>query len=347
MVARTTASGIQYEFDSTPATGTVTPVAAGVHWLRMPLPFALSHINLWLLEDDDKWSIVDTGLHADESKAVWEDILSGYMQGRAVNRVIATHLHPDHVGNAGWLCRRCDTELHMTRGEYLLCRQLTSKTERPDNDAGIRFYRAAGFPADATDKYQKMFGLFGRAMSRLPEAYSRLRDGDTLSTGGRQWEVIVGNGHSPEHACLYCAELNVMLSGDQILPVISSNVSVFPTDPLADPLHDWLTSIDKLAAKLPDDVLVLPAHGKPFRGVKARLAALRTEHEDGLERTVALCRTPQRAIDVFPALFRREIGGNQLIMATGEAIAHLNWLLARNRVSRTTDANGVHWYEAT
>ncbi len=344
MVART--PGIEYEFASTPATGTAAPVAGGVHWLRMPLPFALSHINLWLLEDDDEWVIVDTGLHSDEAKAIWEATLDGYMHGRAVNRVIATHLHPDHVGNAGWLSRRCNTGLHMTRNEYLLCRQLSSSSERPDIDAGMRFYRAAGFPADATDKYQKMFNLFGRAMSRLPGTYSRLRDGDTLPLGGRTWEIIVGNGHSPEHACLFCAELNVLISGDQILPTISSNVSVFPTDPLADPLHDWLTSIDRLAARLPDDVLVLPAHGKPFRGVKSRLAALRAEHEEALDKTAIQCRMPQRAIDVFPALFGREIAGSQLIMATGEAVAHLNWLLIRDRITRTTDAQGVHWYEA-
>ncbi|MCB1845287.1 MAG: MBL fold metallo-hydrolase, partial [Halioglobus sp.] len=158
---------------------------------------------------------------------------------------------------------------------------------------------------------------------------------------------VISNGHSPELACLYCPELNLLISGDQVLPGISWNVSVYPTEPLANPLRDWLRSIDKLAGRLPDDVLVLPAHGRPFRGVKARLAALRAEHESGLEKTEALCQTPQRAVDVFPALFRRKIGRRELIMATGEAIAHLNWLMAGDRVSRSTDSDGVHWYQAT
>lgn len=345
MAANEPAVGIDYEFSETPGTGSTLPVADGVHWLRMPLPFVLSHINLWLLEDGDEWTIVDTGVHSDESTAVWEQALTGIMAARPVSHVIVTHLHPDHAGNAGWLCNRCKADLLMTRSEYLLCRVLTGDTGRPAPDAGVKFYHAAGFPADATDKYQKMFGMFGRMMSSLPDAYTRLEDGDVLTIGRRQWEIIVGNGHSPEHACLYCPELNLLISGDQVLPGISSNVSVFPTEPLADPLHDWLSSIDKLANRLPDDVLVLPAHGRPFRGIKARLTALRTEHESGLARTEALCRTPQRAVDVFPALFRRHIGRRELIMATGEAIAHLNWLLARDRVSRTTDADGVHWYQ--
>ncbi|MDZ7643088.1 MAG: gamma-glutamyltransferase [Woeseiaceae bacterium] len=246
-----------------PETGGTLAVADGVHWLRMPLPFDLAHINLWLLQDGDAWVIVDTGLHADATLAIWDTTLAGLMANRRVRRIVATHMHPDHAGNAGWLCRRLDATLYMTREEYLYCRVLMTDTGRDTPEDGIAFYHAAGFPPDALTRYQKMFGMFGRYMSPLPDSYRRLQDGDTLTIGGREWQVIVGNGHSPEHACLYDPAAKLLLSGDQVLPTISSNVGVYPTEPDADPLADWLASIDKLRERLPDDVLVLPAHGKP------------------------------------------------------------------------------------
>jgi len=346
MAAPAPAAGLDYEFDTTPDTGGTLPVAPGVHWLRMPLPFALAHINLWLLEDDDGWAIVDTGLNAEESTAIWEQMLAGLMQARPVERVIVTHMHPDHAGNAGWLCERLGAMLHMTRQEYLYCRVLRADTGREPPQAGIDFYHAAGFPPEALHRYEKMFGMFGRYVAPLPDAFRRLCDGDTLIIGGREWEVIVGNGHSPEHACLYDARDNLLLSGDQLLPTISSNVGVWPTEPHADPLADWLDSIDRLRARLPEDVLVLPAHGRPFRGAHARLAALRDEHLEGLDALHALCRKPRRVVDTFEALFRREVQPSELIMATGEAVAHLNFLLGRGQVVVETDRDGVRWYRS-
>ncbi|MEX0708209.1 MAG: MBL fold metallo-hydrolase [Woeseia sp.] len=344
MAVAPSVAGIQYEFPDTPASGTTMPVAPGVHWLRMPLPFALAHINLWLLEDGEEFCIVDTGVHVDDAKVIWQKTLRDTMQDRAVNRVIVTHLHPDHAGNAGWLADTLDADLHMTRTEYLLCRVLMADTGRPPPEEGLNFYKAAGFPGSALEKYQKMFGMFGRLMAALPDSYRRLQHGGTLEIGGNRWEIVVGNGHSPEHACLYCAEQNLLISGDQILPTISSNVSVFPTEPDANPLADWLESIDRLRKTLPDDVLVLPAHGRPFRGVHVRLDQLRREHEQGLEALEALCHKPRRAVDVFPALFRSEIRDSNLMMATGESIAHLNWLINRGRLAADTDSDGVNWY---
>ncbi|HZW59951.1 MAG TPA: MBL fold metallo-hydrolase, partial [Woeseiaceae bacterium] len=290
------------------------------------------------------FNIVDTGVHVEEARAVWHDTLAGPMQGRAVDRVIVTHLHPDHAGNAGWLTRELQAELWMTRSEYLLCRVLMADTGRPPPEAGLDFYRAAGFPESALDKYQKMFGMFGRLMAPLPDAYRRLQDGDTFRIGDIDWEVVVGCGHSPEHACLFSSTHKLLIAGDQVLPTISSNVSVFPTEPAADPLGDWLASIDKLRRRLPADVLVLPAHGRPFRGLHLRLDQLRHEHEQGLEALEAWCSEPRRAVDVFPALFRRDIKDSELMMATGESLAHLNWLLARQRLRVAADAAGVNWY---
>lgn len=234
----------------------------------------------------------------------------------------------------------------MSREEYLLCRILTSDTGRPAPSEGLQFYTAAGFPSSALHRYEKLFGRFGKYVSEMPESYQRLTDGMKFSIGDHQWQVIVGTGHSVEHACLFCEELNVLISGDQILPTISSNVSVYPTEPNANPLDDWLSSLAMLKNVLPEDVLVLPAHGKPFRGAHQRLDDLTNEHLEGLDKLKKLASKPIRAVDAFPALFKSSINEGNLIMAAGEAIAHLNYLCFREELSSDLDASGVRWYQS-
>ncbi len=337
---------ISYEFSERPDAGAVMQVARGVKWLRMPLPFALGHINLWLLEDQEGWAIVDTGVCTEESQEVWQRTFVDGMEGRPATRLIVTHLHPDHAGCAGWLAEKLDIELLMTREEYLLCRILVSDTGRSAPGAGVRFYKGAGYSQKALDAYKERFGLFGKYVAPLPESYLRLQDGDVLLIGANEWQVIVGRGHSPEHACLYCAELNILISGDQILPTISSNISVHPTEPAANPLSDWMTSLRDFKEKIPEDVLVLPAHGKPFRGAHVRLDQLIHEHETCLSELHDLCKEPKRAVDTFPALFKGRITGSNLMFATGESIAHLNYLLDLDRMMMSTDEDGVHWYRS-
>jgi len=335
---------IRYEFDDKPADDSTQQVADGIHWLRMPLPFAINHINLWLLEDNDGWAVVDTGIHSDVSKNVWKQVISSVMGDKPINHVVVTHLHPDHVGCAGWLTDEFDIDLWMTRDEYLLCRVLVADTGRAAPEEGVSFYHAAGFAPEAMHNYQKMFGMFGRYVAPMPEAYKRLKQGDELMFAGHKWEVLIGRGHSPEHACFIDAERNLFISGDQLLPTISSNVSVYPTEPKANPLKDWLDSLRMLKASLPEDVLVLPAHGKPFRGAHERLDALIAEHVDGLDKLLEHCKEPRRALDTFPALFKSRITDRNLMMATGESVAHLNYLIDEGSVVAETDADDVTWY---
>ena len=334
---------IAYEFADTPEPGQTMQLQAGVTWLRMPLPFALSHINLWILDDDDGVALVDTGVCTEDSQAIWHTVLRDQ---NPVNRVIVTHLHPDHSGCAGWLCDTLNVPLWMTREEYLLCRVLTADTGRKAPSTGVDFYRAAGFPDEALDRYQKMFGMFGRVVAELPESYVRLKDGDRINIGDHAWEIIIGRGHSPEHACLFDADRNLLISGDQLLPTISSNVSVYPTEPGADPLDDWLRTLSNLKDNVPADVLVLPSHGRPFRGAHHRLDQLIAEHESSLDTLLERCKEPQRAVDVFPALFRAPVRDSDLMMATGEALAHLNYLRYQGELDRRRDEHGVDWYTA-
>lgn len=336
-----------YPFETVPAMGTTVEVAPGVLWMRMPLPFALAHINVWAIEDGPGWTIVDTGMRTPETSAAWSDLFNGPLQHRPVTRVFATHMHPDHVGMSGWITRKFACRLWMTRLEYLYCMAMGGDTGREAPADGISFYRRAGWNEQEIDTYRARFGHFGETIYSIPDSYRRIRDGERIMIGRHEWRVIVGNGHSPEHACLYCPELKVLISGDQVLPKISSNVSVHPVEPDAEPLSDWLTSLVKLEQSVPDDVLVLPAHNEPFRNLHARLTALSRGHEralDALRKTLA---QPRRVIDVFGALFASKVHTpEKLSLATGESIAHLNYLVARGEAIAQADSSGVLWYRA-
>jgi glyoxylase-like metal-dependent hydrolase (beta-lactamase superfamily II) len=346
--ASTEREAATYPFEATPQPGRALEVAPGVLWLRMRLPMpALNHINVWALADRGGWTLIDTGMQTPDTVVDWQSAFSGALATRPVVRVICTHMHPDHIGMAGWLTRQHDCRLWTTRLEYVTCRMLVADTGREAPADGVRFYHAAGWDDAALEHYRARFGSFGKAVYALPDSYRRIVDAEELSIGEQTWRAVIGRGHSPEHLCLHCPGLKLLISGDQVLPRITSNVSVFPTEPDADPLSEWLASLASIKARVSDDVLILPSHNEPFRGLHARLDALIEGHEQRLARLLAELTTPKRAVDLFGLLFRRRVGVDMLSMATGESVAHLNCLMCRGQITRELDPTGVAWYRQT
>ncbi|MDP9043893.1 MAG: MBL fold metallo-hydrolase, partial [Pseudomonadota bacterium] len=247
---------LDYPFAAPPLPGETLEVAPGVLWLRMPLPFKLDHINLWAIADGAGWAVVDTGVRTEETIAAWRALFTRSPEEAPITRVFCTHMHPDHVGMAGWLTRKFDCRLWMTRLEYLSCRTLVADSGREAPADALAFYRRAGWSEAAVEGYKTRFGNFGKLIYALPDSFRRIEDGEEIAIGSHTWRVIVGSGHCPEHACLYNPAQKLLISGDQILPRISSNVSVYPMEPTANPMSEWLASLDKIEREVPDDVLV-------------------------------------------------------------------------------------------
>ncbi|MBV6475985.1 MAG: hypothetical protein MOGDAGHF_01562 [Rhodocyclaceae bacterium] len=331
---------IIYPYEQLPAAGEARELLPGLRWLRMPLPFELNHINLWLLEEADGWTIVDTGLNLDDIKANWEAVLAAHCRAKPVKRIIVTHCHPDHLGLARWLGEKTGATTWITQGEMLNAHAWFHQLPNYDVDGMVGFFRRHGLDeARAALLFNRGPTYRGR-VDGLPVEYRRLMEDDLLRIGGRDWRVIVGYGHSPEHASLYCEEIGVLISGDMLLPRISTNVSAMSSNPDGDPLGWFLDSVGRLT-ELPEDTLVLPSHGKPFRGIHARAAQLAAHHEERFAALLAVLDVPKSACELIPTLFSRALDAHQTMFAMGESIAHLNHLEHAGRVRRSRGADGV------
>ena len=348
---------LQYPLgDTLPAPGTTLEVAPGVRWIRMALPFALDHINLWLLRDEldsrEGWTVIDCCIARDEAKAQWEQVFASSLEGLPILRVLVTHMHPDHIGLAHWLCERWSTPEHPCRlwisaTDYNAARMASQSTTGFGGEAAAEFFRSHGLAdPESLDKIRARSSYYPSMVPAVPRSFRRLQDGEVVRIGGRSWECISGYGHAPEHIALYSPELRVLVSGDMVLPRISTNISVYDIEPESDPLRLFLQSIDKFR-RLPADTLVLPSHGKPFTGLHRRIDQLHEHHRDRLAEVLEACRGRGRtAADMLPVLFKRPLDLHQTTFAMGEAVAHLHALWFEGKLRRTRDAENVWRFTA-
>jgi len=332
-----------YPFEDIPAEGEAIEVADGILWIRLPLPMALDHVNIFALDDGDSWTIVDTGFHSRRGVAIWEKVLSGPLNGKPVSRVIVTHHHPDHIGMAGWFQTEHGAELLTTRTAWLMARMLLLDEQPVPTPEAITFYKRSGMAPDIVEKRstERPFN-FADCVAPLPQGFTRIREGDRLQFGGRDWTVRIGNGHAPEHATFWSDD--IVLGGDQLLPSISPNLGVYPNEPMADPVSDWIDACASFQPHATETQLVLPGHKLPFRGLPFRLQHLIENHHSALDRLLDHLETPKSAGECFLPLFKREIGGGEYGLALVESVAHLNHLYLAGQASRDLHEDGAYRY---
>ena len=332
-----TNSPLSFPHATPPVAGTVLEVAPGIRWLRMPLPFALDHINLYLLADGDAWTTIDTGITLPAVQTAWQQILAEH----PLKRLLVTHFHPDHLGLADWLQQATGAPLWITQGEYLTGQMVQRQIGGYGGAAMIEFFRLHGLDEQRCQALDQRGNAYGRGVPSIPATFRRIWPGEVITVGQHGWQVIIGHGHSAEHASLYCREAGVLISGDMLLPRSSTNISVFAVTPEANPLAAFLNSLESFRA-LPEDTLVLPSHGLPFRGMHARIEQLKAHHVARCDDLLAACATQAKsAAELIPVLFSRDIpDAHQTMFAMGEAIAHLNYLEQARRLERVTE-NGV------
>ncbi|WP_282601972.1 MBL fold metallo-hydrolase [Paracoccus sp. PARArs4] len=334
---------IRTPFDTPPEEGAAIEVAPGILWMRLPLPMRLDHVNVFALDDGDGWTVIDTGFDSRRGRAIWEGLLAGPLGGQPVTRVIGTHHHPDHIGLAGWLMATQGASLAMTRTAWLMARMLVLDDQPRPPAESLDFWRRAGMPADLLAKRaaERPFN-FADVVHPLPLGFDRLSEGQVIRMGGRDWRIAMGHGHAPCHATFWSQDDGLVIGGDQLLPSISPNLGVYPTEPGADPVGEWLDSCERLLPLSRDDQLVLPGHKLPFVGLPFRLRQLIENHRAALDRlAAALAETPRSAVDCFDILFRRRIGEGEFGLALVEAVAHLNRLGRDGRARPVGERDGA------
>ena len=339
---------IRYPIEAPPNHGEAIEVAEGILWFRLPLPMALDHVNVYALDDGDSWTLIDTGIGSSKSRGIWENLLAGPLAAKPVSRVLVTHHHPDHIGLAGWFQAEHGAELWTTRTAWLMARMLALDVEDLPSPEALAFWKSAGVPQDIlTERQSERPFNFADVIARLPVGYRRIKEGDSLTIGGRTWRVHMGNGHAPEHATLWSEDDNLVLCGDQLLPSISPNLGVYPTEPDADPVADWLESCARFSAMADEDHYVLPGHKLPYVGLPSRLDQLIENHVSALDRLEDALSTPKTACDCFLPIFKREISGSQFGLAMVEAVAHCQHLWIAGRATRTRRDDGAWLYQRT
>lgn len=338
--------GLRYPWDTPPEHGVPIEVATGVLWFRLPLPMKLDHVNVYALDEGNSWTVIDTGFASKKCKAIWQGMMDGPLGGKPISRVVVTHHHPDHIGLAGWLQSDFGAELVTTRTAWLTARMLTLDLQEVPNAESMAFYKLSGMDAEVYEKRSKERPFnFGDVVAPMPLGYTRIQQGDQITMGGRTWDIHMGNGHAPEHATFWSRDDNLVLAGDQILSSISPNVGVYATEPMADPIGEWLEACERLNLLARGDHLVLGGHKLPFVGLPNRMRQLIDNHHSALKRLAVYIETPKAASECFSCLFKRPIGEAEYGLALVESVAHLSHLHQTGLATRTLRSDGAWMYQ--
>ncbi|MFK7995321.1 MAG: MBL fold metallo-hydrolase [Granulosicoccus sp.] len=324
---------MKFEFDSPPATAERRRICDGIQWFYRPLPFALDHVNCWLLGESDETVLVDTGVDNEATRNQWRSAFS--KGGQWPRQLLITHFHPDHTGLAGWFEQQGCSDFVGSEIEQDIAQTLWSGEDDDYSRFYESWYKENGLPEEVVQTVRQNGNTYRGKVHELPSKsrWSFLEDGQFVEIAQRPYRVIIGRGHSPDMIMLYRDDDHVLIAADQVLPSITPNVSVMPRLPDKNPLSSFLHTLTRLE-ELPDDTLVLPSHGLPFRGLHERLEVLRVHHDQRLEQVFHACSEPRTAHDLFPVLFRRRLDAQQTSFALGESLAHLHWLEHQGRVTR-------------
>jgi len=339
--------GLNYPWEAPPEHGVPIEVAEGVLWFRLPLPMKLDHVNVYALDEGDSWTVIDTGFASKKCKAIWQGMMDGPLGGKPISRVVVTHHHPDHIGLAGWLKSDFGAELVITRTAWLTARMLTLDVQEVPNAETLAFYKLSGMDAELYAKRatERPFN-FADIVAPIPLGYTRIQEGEQIKMGGRTWDIHMGNGHAPEHATFWSQDDNLVLAGDQILSSISPNVGVYATEPMADPIGEWLEACERLNLLVQDDHLVLGGHKLPFTGLPQRMRQLIENHHSALKRLEKYIEPPKSASECFSCLFKRPIGEGEYGLALVESVAHLSHLYQTGLATRELRSDGAWVYQS-
>jgi glyoxylase-like metal-dependent hydrolase (beta-lactamase superfamily II) len=333
-LSRTKESELTFPVPQPPEAGQVIEIAPGILWTRIPLPFRLNHVNVYLIDDGDGWAVLDTGIGNEQTRAVWGSLIGGPLAGRRLSRLIVTHFHPDHIGLAGWLCERFDLPLLTSQTSYLACTNISLSPGALDAKPYHDFYLRHGLDLETTQRVTTQGHNYLKMVSGLPPTFTRVVAGDALKIGGRIFHVLTGDGHAPEQVMLYCAADNVFLAADQVLAKITPNISVWAVDPEGDPLGLYLRSLNALKEQIPPDALVLPGHQLPFYGLHTRSDQLMAHHNMRCAAIAEACRTtPRSAAELVPVVFHLQLDPHQMSFAFSEVQAHVNYMLRNGRLT--------------
>ncbi|NRB20886.1 MAG: MBL fold metallo-hydrolase [Rhodobacteraceae bacterium] len=337
---------MRHPWEVPPAPGEAIEIATGVLWMRLPLPMKLDHVNVYALDDGDSWTVIDTGFSSKKTRAIWEQLMAGPLKGKPVKRVVVTHHHPDHIGNAGWFQSEHGAELVTTRTAWLFARMLTLDVQEVWPQETLDYYRSAGMAPEIYDKRiaDRPFN-FADVVYPMPLGFTRIQQDDVIRMGGRTWDVHMGNGHAPEHATFWSRDDNLVITGDQILSSISPNIGVYATEPMADPLADWLEACERLALLARPDHIALGGHKLPFTRLPLRMRQLIDNHHGALERLLEYLDQPKTAAECFSTLFKRSIGEGEYGLALVEAVAHVNHLYCIGKLDRSRRDDGAWLYQ--